>query len=319
MNTYLKYRPAWNQLLIFGSLTIGIFIAFNFIALLAITKIYDVEQSDFITMDLSRPAVLSAIKTLQAVLSIALFLIPSLVFAYLSDSRPLRYIGFRKPLPASFYIISLIIILASFPMVAWLSEVNQHIHLPKTMGAAEKMMRDAEAKSNSLIRNFLKMNSSSDLVIMLFILAVLPAISEELFFRGVLQRLLIQITRRPWTGIVLTAILFSALHGQFLGFIPRLVLGIVLGALYWYSGSLWPGILAHFLNNGLQIIMIYYNPQLAEKEPQFAVWLIAGSTILVSALTWLMHTISLTRYAEVYDTDDDDPIGPIGPGHGKIA
>ena len=310
MSTYLKYRPAWMQLLIFASLTIGIFLVVSFVAVLIISRIFNLSPTDFEEMNLLRPDVVSGIKALQAVSSIALFLLPSLVFAYLSDANPLKYIGFKKPIPAGFFLIALVIILASFPMVAWLSEMNQHMHLPKSMQATEKMLRDAEDKSNDLLRTLLNMKSAADLVLMLLILAVLPAVAEELFFRGVLQRLLIQIIKRPWIGIIITSALFSALHGQFLGFFPRMVLGIVLGALYWYSGSLWPGILAHFINNALQIIMVYYNPQFAEKDPNFAVWLIAASTFLVIALTWWMQKISQTSFAEVYDTDDDFPIGP---------
>ena len=297
------------QLLIFGSLTIGIFLAVSVVALLVITRIYQVTPADFQVMDLSKPSMVSAIKAYQTIAHIALFTVPSLVFAYLSHSKPLSYIGFKKPVPVSFMMIAVIIIIGAFPMVAWLGEINQNIHLPESLKATEKALRDAEAKSNSLLQRLLEMKSVGDLLLSLFILAVLPAIGEELFFRGVLQRLFIQILKRPWAGIIITAILFSAFHGLFLGFIPRAVLGIVLGALFWYSGSLWPGILAHFINNALQIIVMYYNPELVEKDPEFTVPLIAGSTLIVAGLTWWMDKKSQTSYSEVYDTDDDFPIG----------
>jgi membrane protease YdiL (CAAX protease family) len=232
-----------------------------------------------------------------------------MVFGYLSDKKPLHYLGFKKPVPATSVVIGFIIIMAAFPMVAWLSDVNHNMHLPDTMQSTEKLLREAETRSNNLIKSFLVMKSPLDLVLSILLLAALPAFAEELFFRGVLQRLFIQITRSPWTGIIFTGILFSALHGQFLGFIPRMVLGIVLGALYWYSGSLWPGILAHFLNNAVQIVMVYYNPDFVDKEPGFSVGLVAGSTIAVIALTWHLRKISQTSYAEVYDTDDDFDIG----------
>jgi membrane protease YdiL (CAAX protease family) len=310
MNTYLKYKPGWIQLLIFGSLTFGINLAVSFIAVMAVSKFYNISPAEFETMDLSNPTLVSAFKALQVIISIAWFLIPSLIFAYLSDPKPLPYIGFKKPVPASFFLIAVVIIISAFPMVAWLSEINQHLHLPKSMQSTEKLIRDTEAQNNNLIRSFLNMKTPGDLVVMLFILGVLPAIAEEVFFRGILQRLLILVTKRPWVGIIFTAILFSALHGQFLGFFPRLVLGIVLGALYWYSGSLWPGILAHFINNAVQVILVYYNPQFVEKDPNFSVILITASTFMVVGLMIWIRRISQTRFAEVYDTDDDFPIGP---------
>ena len=279
---------------IFGSL-IGIFI---------ISKIYSIPFSELGGTHLGDPRFVSALKAIQVLSSLTLFLIPSLLFAFLSDKHPLSYIGFKNPVPLTFYAIAVVVIVASFPMVSWLSDVNQHLHLPKSMQGLEQMIRNTEEQNNSLIKSFLNMKSPADLMLMLFIIGVLPAIGEELFFRGVLQRLFIQIAKRPWVGIVITAVIFSAAHFQFLGFFPRLALGIVLGALYWYSGSLWPGITAHFINNALQVILIYTSPQLIEKEPDFSAGLIAFSTLAVVALTWWMHRISQTTYTDMYDTDD---------------
>ena len=309
MTTYLKYRPAWMQLFVFGSLIIGFLVVAQFIAVPVICKMYGISPLDLININFTNPGMLSALKALQAVTSIAFFLLPSLVFAYLSDKNALKYIGFKKPVPYVFFIVAIVIIIASFPMVSWLIDVNQHLHLPKSMQHAEKIMRDLEDKENDMVKNLLNMKSVKDLIGVLLLVAVLPAIAEELFFRGVLQRLFIQIFKRPWAGIITVAIIFSAMHGQFLGFFPRLVLGIVLGTLYWYSGSLWPGIIGHFMYNGLQVLLIYNNPQMAEKDPNFSAQLIAFSTIAVVALIWWMQRISHTRYGEVYDTDDFH-IGP---------
>lgn len=310
MNTYLKYKPAWLQLIIFGSLTFGIFFALLFVAIQVVGRVYHISATDLQEMDLSRKEILSAARVLQMAFTLAIFLIPSLVFAYLSDSRPMRYIGLRKPIPSSFFLIGIIIIIVAFPMVVWLSEVNHNMHLPGVFGQSEKILRDAEEAGNNRLKALLEMHSIGDLIRMLFLFAVLPAVSEEFFFRGVLQRLFIQITKRPWIGIIMIAIIFSALHGMFLGFIPRMVLGIILGALCWFSGSLWPGIIAHFIHNGLQIVLAYFDPSLAEKDPDFAVWMIAASSIGAGLLVWWMTKISQSSYAEVYDTDDDFPLGP---------
>ncbi len=309
MSTYLKYRPAWLQMLIFGSLIIGCILVGQIIAIPLISKMYGVSALEFVNIDFRNPAVVAGLKLLQVVSTISFFLLPSLVFAYLSDSHPMKYIGFKKPVPLSFYFLAVIIILVSFPMVAWLIEVNQHMHLPRNMQHLEKVMRDLEARENDMVKNLLDMKSTTDLLVILGVVAVLPAVAEELFFRGVLQRLFIQLFKRPWAGIITVAIIFSAMHGQFLGFFPRFVLGVVLGALYWYSGSLWPGMLAHFIYNASQVVLIYKSPQLIEKEPDFSAQLITFSTVAVLFLLWWMYRISQTSYAEVYDTDDFH-IGP---------
>ncbi len=314
MNKYLKYKPGWMQLLIFGGFTFGAYLLSSFIAVLILTGYYGIPLLELRTMDLSNPALIPALKVLQVILSIVIFLLPAVFFAYFSDPKPLQYVGLKNPVPKSFILIGVLLLLASFPMVAWLSEVNQNIHLPKSMEQVEKMIRNSEIQSNKMIQSFLDMKSPRDVFMMLIIIGVVPAITEEVFFRGILQRLLILLTKRAWVGIIITAVLFSALHG-FMGFFPRLALGIILGALYWYSGSLWPGLLAHFLNNALQVILVYNNPKFAEKDPNFSVLMITASTFLVVGIMVYMNKISHTRFAEVYDTDDFH----IGPRDQYIA
>jgi len=305
MNTYLKFKSAWLQLLIFGSLTFGMSVALIGVGLLIVSKIYNIPPLAIISMDVADPNMLNPAKALQVISSIAIFLAPSLVFAYLSDRKPMEYIGFKKPSPPVFWGLSFLLIFASLPMVGWLGHMNENMHLPASMASTEKAMREAEAQAGKMIEKFLEMKSPADLIKMIFIVALVPAFAEELFFRGVLQRLMIQITRRPITGIIITAIIFSAIHGQFLGFFPRMVLGILLGALFWYSGSLWPGILAHFVFNGAQVVLVYLNPKYATMEPQYNIGLIVGSTFFVLLLLYWMKHISHTHYAVVYDTDDE--------------
>ena len=133
MNTYQKYKPAWLQLVIFMSLTFGIFLALSFIALFIIAKIYDLNPLQLAKPDLTDPMVVSASKLVQAVSTIAFFLVPSLVFAYLSDRKPLQYAGFRQPAPWTYYLLGVLVILACFPMVSWLGDINDQLHLPPSM------------------------------------------------------------------------------------------------------------------------------------------------------------------------------------------
>ena len=102
------------------------------------------------------------------------------------------------------------------------------------------------------------MKKPADLVLPVILVGALPAIGEELFFRGILQKLFIQIFKSAWPGIIFTGFLFSAIHMQFMGFLPRMALGIILGALYWYSGSIYISMLGHFVFNTINILLIYF-------------------------------------------------------------
>ena len=117
-------------------------------------------------------------------------------------------------------------------------------------------MKASEESAAKQIEFMLKRNTVQDLLLNLVLVAVFAGVGEELFFRGVLQRLFIKLFKNPWAGILVTAFIFSAIHFQFYGFIPRFILGILLGLIYWYSGSLWPAIIAHFAYDAFAVIMI---------------------------------------------------------------
>lgn len=305
MNTYLKYKPAWLQLVVFGSLTFGMYLALGLVAFYGIAHGMGVSLEDIQQMNLEKPGVVAALKWLQAILSIAIFLLPAIVFAYLSDRRPFAYLGHKSPQPSSFWWMGVALMLLAYPAASWLNMVNQQIHLPEAFKSMEASMRLAEDNAIKLMKAFLDMKSLTDLIAMLFLIAALPAICEEFFFRGVLQRLFIQISRRPWIGIIITAVLFSAFHGQFFGFFPRLLLGILLGAIYWYSGSIWPAVLGHFVNNAVQVMLVYRNKNFIEQEPVIEPVYVVLSVFAIIGITWFMQRISHTHFGELYDTDDD--------------
>ncbi|HUC81788.1 MAG TPA: CPBP family intramembrane glutamic endopeptidase, partial [Flavisolibacter sp.] len=140
--------------------------------------------------------------------------------------------------------------------------------------------------------------------------ALFAGIGEELFFRGILQRLLIKSTRNAWVGILLTAIIFSGFHMQFYGFLPRLFLGALLGAIYWYSGSLWVAILVHFLYDAVGVTLIHYNPQMLQNANETIIkgeWqLLMGAMIslaLTFALLQQMQKRSVASYEAVYNDE----------------
>jgi membrane protease YdiL (CAAX protease family) len=162
----------------------------------------------------------------------------------------------------------------------------------------------------------LKGGGITNLFLNLLLVAVFAGVGEELFFRGILQRLFIKMFRNAWAGIIVTAILFSAIHLQFYGFIPRFILGVLLGLIYWYSGSLWPAIIAHFAYDAFAVIMIHFNPALAEKENvsislgNQAVMAIV-SAALVIAIVIVMKKKSTTTYSAVYARDNIDDSNPF--------
>lgn len=179
---------------------------------------------------------------------------PSFVFARIMNNKPFEYIGFNSAISGKqVFLIIGIMFLALFVSEA-LSKLNEIIPLPS---AAEKYFRGLEDEYNKEIMAIANMKTVQDYLASLFIIAFLPAIFEEMLFRGTLQPIIINLTKNAFTGILITSIVFSAIHASYFGFLPRLALGMVIGYVFYYSKNLWLSSLTHFLYNAFGVTQMY--------------------------------------------------------------
>ncbi len=204
------------------------------------------DKSDLIILKLS-----------QIVSSILIFIVPAILFVYLLTEEKLRYFQLQSVPKLSAIIYSIVLMLASLPLINWMIEINSNMAFPNFLKGVENWMRSAEANAEMLTKKFLEMDTILDLILNLIMIALVAAVSEELFFRGVVQKALHEATNNAHLSIWIAAILFSAIHGQFYGFIPRVVLGALFGYLFIWSGSLWLPMICHFINNGAAVIFSY--------------------------------------------------------------
>jgi hypothetical protein len=159
--------------------------------------------------------------------------------------------------PAPVLLLAGLVVLASFPLNNWVYELNRGLDLPVSLQALEDWMKAKESGTEQLTKFLTAIDDPARLVIALLVVAVIPAVGEEITFRGVGQNLLHRAFGNVHVAIWVSAALFSAIHLQFYGFVPRLLLGALFGYLYVWSGSLWVPIFAHFVNNGFQLIALY--------------------------------------------------------------
>jgi len=188
---------------------------------------------------------------------LVLFVLPSLLFSIFWTKSKIHYLGITTKPALGTLLISAVGMLLAMPLINWLAELNQQMHLPEAFSGIEAWMKNTEAKATELTEVFTKGTSLTKLVANLFVVAFVAAVSEEIFFRGIVQKVLIECFKNKHVGVWIGALLFSAFHMQFYGFIPRMLMGAYLGYLFLWSGSLWPGMLAHFLNNGLAVYVIW--------------------------------------------------------------
>jgi uncharacterized protein len=230
------------------------------------------------------------LKVLQSIFTISLFLVPAILYSkFTFHDRPLVHLGFIPPAKSFFFLLAILTLLVSFPFDGWLGQLNKGIPLPG-------WMIDRQRTADKQIIDFLQAGSALGVLVNLFVIALLPAICEEACFRGALQPIMIRSTRSPWAGILITAFIFSACHLQFQGFLPRMALGILLGAIYWYSGSLWVSIAAHFVTNAVQVLVVACYPKYAAEDPFVPLIFALGSLVLVIALLVAMKRQSEAKF-----------------------
>ena len=212
---------------------------------LSLSEIMEMSQKG--TMDFS-PNLIRGLLTVQHLLT---FIIPGLAFGlifYQSKFLSGLDLGTNPGLPLT--VLGIFFLLAAYPVVNLSFLVNEAIPLPAWASAFESQAEDT-------LKAILQMDTPWIFLFNLVIIAILPGIGEELIFRGILQKQIGGMLKNPIVAIWISAIIFSAIHLQFEGFLPRMVLGVVLGYLYHWTGNLWVPMLAHAFNNGIQIVLIY--------------------------------------------------------------
>jgi membrane protease YdiL (CAAX protease family) len=179
----------------------------------------------------------------------------------------------------------------------WLLVDGSKIH---TMAAA------LEAEAMRITMAMLKMETSKQLLATLFAVAVLPAVCEEWLFRGTIQPIFAKWSGNIHIGIWVSAFLFSAIHFQFFGFLPRLLLGAGFGYMVVASGSLWPAVLGHFVNNGVAVLAAWWlgpewipegmNPSEGSLGLAEAITSAIGAAAIIGSVWWLKEK---TKFLEV--------------------
>ncbi len=200
---------------------------------------------------------INLLRTLQISSSVGMFIAGPIAFAYTNQVKPKHYYFFDTKINPALLLTVFLLMLFATPLFEWVALMNQKMNLPVSLKELEVWMKAKELEAGELTKKLLTMKSYGDLAINLLMIAVIPAIGEELFFRGGLQNALGQWFKNHHVAIWTTAIIFSAIHMQFYGFFPRMLLGALFGYLLVYGKSMYLPILGHFLNNGSAVVMAF--------------------------------------------------------------
>ena len=225
----------------------------------------------------------------QGISSAMIFIAPPMILYAFTRHHPMRELGFRKPNSAWLLLIGVVLMFVSLPLTNLLTSWNEKMNFGAAFESLEALLQQLEETAGDLTERMLQVDSFGGLLFNLLVIALIPAIGEELTFRGVLQQAL---TRRcnVHVAVFLSAFIFSFIHFQFYGFLPRMFLGLLLGYLFYYSGSLWTSILMHFVNNGAAVVVAYldYKGLIDVDIDHFGatsnVWLLGASLVVTVGL-----------------------------------
>lgn len=196
----------------------------------------------------------------QGISSIFMFVVPPIVYYFITrKERQMQDLGLRKLSPPWWLVlIGAAVMLVSIPVTTTLTTWNESMNLGGAFTQLEEYMKALEETAQAAIERMLNVNTFGGMLFNLVIIALIPAIGEELTFRGVLQQ---SLTRKmnPHIAIIISAAIFSFIHFQFYGFLPRMFLGMLLGYMFYITNSLWTSMLMHFVNNGATVVLYYLN------------------------------------------------------------
>jgi len=249
----------YSQLLITVGIILISAVLFTILGSLTASFIYGLSMTELsaIVTNTSHPRAIPILKIMQTMSATGTFIVPPFVLAYLFSTNSRQYLALdRKPGSISI-LVALVLMVVATPLINFLGEINSFLHFPEFLRGVEEWMKQAEAQAAELTKAFLKMDTTNEFLINIFMIALIPAIGEELLFRGVVQNLFLRWSKNVHVSVWTAAILFSALHMQFYGFLPRMILGGMLGYMLVWSGSLWLPIVAHFVNNAAAVTFYY--------------------------------------------------------------
>jgi membrane protease YdiL (CAAX protease family) len=302
-NALLANQSPVTRLVFSILLIISSFLVTFLIGILVAIPLFGVDlfSSMAILSNYSDPLALSLLKYLQIVQSIGLFILPPLLAGFFFERNPLKYLRIDRPSKPVIYLFTFAIMFAALPLINWMVAVNEGMRLPQFLEGMESWMKSAEEEAAKLTEAFMNVKTFSGFLINLFMIAILPSIGEEFLFRGLLQRLFAEWTKNIHMAIFIAALLFGAMHMQFYGIFPRMMLGVLFGYLFYWTGSIWLPVFAHFINNASAVIVAYLASRgtIGAGYEEFGstdnLFLIAGSALLTGVLLLIIYRMEKNR------------------------
>ncbi|WP_214073441.1 CPBP family intramembrane glutamic endopeptidase [Mucilaginibacter sp. dw_454] len=252
-------------------------------------------------LNLSDPNAVKGLWILQIVSTTIPILASAVFFAKFVVKDTDEYLKTSFKFPWFLLVIVFCAMLVSAPLIEMLGNINQKLELPHFLAGLQQWMRNTEDNAQKLTTVLLQMKTVSSMIFKLLVVGLLTAVVEEFMFRGCMQTIFMKWTKNAHAAVWITAVLFSAFHLEFFGFLPRLMLGALFGYFVVWSGSIWTSVWAHFINNGTAVIWSYlYQNKMSDLDPDnthlFNLPVYLFSLIIILFLLYLYRNIAMGKW-----------------------
>lgn len=259
---------------------------FDMIAVTLSQRIFGIDPHAVLDLEnqieLNRNNVNSA-KLYMGLVSFGSFILSSIIVISTFRKKLFPFTVLDKPPKLVNVLIGILLLITSIPLVNWLLDINRNIPIPSS--TLRQFLEHQEELNNFTYDVILTGNTGIVVLLNIFLVGLLPALGEELFFRGIMLRIFKSLTRNIHLGVWLSAILFATLHIQVFKIVPMILLGALFGYVYYLSGSLWITIIMHFINNSIAVIIDHL------EEPH------TGANQMLSGQTWYYIALSVVLIA----------------------
>ena len=311
--------------MVLGGIFIGDWLATQLLPLIFGAELINLDDMDTMANIHEYPEARSPLLLKQGISALFGFIILPLIYLFFIEKKRLSTLSPNRQLISLGLFLTLAATFLFMVINARIAEWNMEWDLSGWLGPVGEMMEDIEVLLKGVTEFLTTFESTGQFILGMLVIAVVPAVGEELVFRGCIQNQLLALTKNGHVAIWLAGFLFSAIHFQFFGFIPRLLLGVLFGYLYYWSGHLIVPILAHFFNNGLQIFLLYayqreditYN--IDQMEDSVPWWLVAVCSLFLVGVMYLFKTKvdqssqlpNSGKWQSVFHSDQNDRIEKV--------
>lgn len=227
---------------------------------------------------------------MQGLSSVVLFILTSLAYWRWIEKKSVADFNSRRIPPVSVFFFVFILQMAFLPFNSYLAGINENIRLPAGLSELENVLKEMERAAAEITEFLAKSDTFPQLFMNILVIGVIAGIGEELVFRGIVLRKLLKGLNNEHVAVWLSAIIFSAIHFQFYGFFPRMMLGALFGYLYVWTGNIGIPIAAHIFNNTVAVILFHLihkgvvSPELEKMDSIPMPWVVASTLVFIVLL-----------------------------------